>query len=68
MDAIFDSHFYHNLTDRLCRRIYDIRRRELAKLCLRCLGLHVVHPSPISYSHATRHIPAHGAYPKSGKA
>ena len=68
MDAIFDSHVHHNITDRLCRRIYDIRRGELAKLCLRCFGLHIAHPSPISHSHATRYIPPHGTYPKSGKA
>ena len=68
MDAIFDSHVDHNLTNRLCRRIYDIRRGELAKLRLCCLGLHIVHPSPISHSHATCHIPPHGAYTKSGKA
>ena len=68
MDALCYSHVYHNLTDWLCLRIYDIRRGELAELCLCCFALHVVHPSPISHHHATRHIPPHGAYPKSGKA
>lgn len=68
MDALFYSHVYHNLTDRLCLRIYDIRRGELAELCLCCFALHDVHPSPISHRHAARHIPPHGAYSKSGEA
>ena len=68
MDALCYSHVYHNLTARLCLRIYDLRRGELAELCLCCFALHVVHPSPISHRHATRHIPSHGAYPKFGEA
>lgn len=68
MDALLDSHVYHNLTNRLCRCIYDIRCGELAKLRLRCFTLHIVHPSPISHPHATHHIPPHGTYPKFGEA
>lgn len=68
MDALRYSHVYHNLTNWLCRCIYDIRRGEPAKLCLCCYALHIVHPSPISHSHATHHIPPHGAYTKSGEA
>jgi hypothetical protein len=44
VDALWYSHAYHNLTDRLCLRIYDTRRGELAELCLFCFALHVVHP------------------------
>ena len=68
MDALLDPHVHHHLTDRLCRRIYDICCGELAKLCLRSFALHIVHSSPISYSHATRYISPNGAYPKSGEA
>jgi hypothetical protein len=35
-----------NLTNRLCLRVYDIRRGEAAKICLCCFALHVIHPSP----------------------
>jgi len=68
MDALFYSHVYHHLANRLCLRIYDICCGELAELCLCCLALHVVHPGPISHHHATHHLPPHGAYPKSGEA
>ncbi len=68
MDALLDSHLYHNLTDWLCLRIHDIRRGELAELRLCCFALHIVHPSSISYYHATHHIPSHGAYSKFGEA
>ena len=68
MDALCYSHVDHDLTDRLCLRIYDIRRGELAELRLCCFALHVVHPSPISHRHAAHHIPPYGAHPKSGEA
>ena len=68
MDALRYSHIHHNLSDRLCLRIYEICREELAELCLCCFALHFVHPSPISHRHATCHILPEGAYPKSGDA
>ena len=63
MDALCYSHVHHNLIDRLRLRIYEICRRELAELCLRCFALHFVHPSPISRRNVTRHIPPKAPIP-----
>ena len=68
MDALRNSLVHRHLANRLCRSIYDIHRGELARLCLRCHALHIVHPSSISYSHATGHLPTHGPHPEFGEA
>lgn len=68
MDALLDSLVHRHLANRLCLGIHNICRGELARLCLRCVGVHIVHPGSISHCHAIGHLPTHGAYPESGEA